>query len=288
MIARGMMKYKEILSQPFTLLDPVRYRWLLIAFCTVLGIFFVNVFVPFNINSWSNDSGLDQLVRLSGFGIIAGFILIVSQFGLRRVAGIRHFTAGTFALWVAGELLLMAISFLLYQSSWDISVTQFVREIPDSLKYTLPGILIPYSLSLLFISQIAHQNKISQLKIKAEQPVFEPDLMNFPDEKGIVRFSIAPEQLLYVESADNYVIVFYLKGNKPAKQILRNSMKNIEGLFLHTPLKRCHRSFMVNLHQIEFVDYEKNRCRIKLSGIDNFVPVSRKFYPEIKPCIHNV
>lgn len=286
MVTRGKMKYKELLNQPFTLLDQIQHRWLLIIFCTVFGIFFVNVFVPFNINSWSNDSGLDQLARLSGFGIIAGLILVISQFGIRRIAGIKHFTLGTFTLWLAGELFLMAVSFLFYQSSWDISINQFVNEIPDSFKYTLLSILIPYSLSLLFISQIIHQTKISQLKIKADQAVFESGLMNFPDEKGIIRFSIAAEQLLYLESADNYVILFYMSGNKPTKQILRNSMKNIEGLFENSPLKRCHRSFMVNLHQIEFVDYEKAKCRLKLSGIDNFIPVSRKFYPEIKPYIN--
>jgi hypothetical protein len=286
MIAQGTMKYKELLIQPFILLDRIEHRWLLIAFCTFFGIFFVNVFVPFNMNNWNNDSGLNQVVRLSGFGIIAGFILLISQFGIRRITGMKHFNTGTFTLWLTGELLFMAVFFLLYQSSWDISVNQFIDEIPDSLKYTMLSILIPYSLSLLFIAQIIHQTKLSQLKIKADQSTFETGLINFSDEKGIIRFSVSLEQMLYLESADNYVILFYKTGNKPAKQILRNSMKNIEGLLVNSPMKRCHRSFMVNLNQIEFVDYEKTTCRIKLSGVENLIPVSRKFYPEIKPYIH--
>lgn len=286
LFTKGPMKYRDILNQPFTLLDQIRHRWLLIIFCTFFGIFFVNVFVPFNINSWSNDSGLNQLARLSGFGIIAGFILGISQLGIRKITGMKHYKISTFTIWVTGELLFMAVSFLLYQSSWDINIDQFMNEIPDSLKYTLLSVLIPYSLSLLFISQTIHRTKISQLKIKVDQTIFEPSLMNFPDEKGIIRFSIAAERLLYLESADNYVILFYMSGSKPAKQILRNSMKNIEGLCKNSQLKRCHRSFMVNLHQIEFVDYERAKCRIKLLGIDNFIPVSRKFFPEIKPYIN--
>ncbi len=285
MIPGKMIKFRELLNQPFTLLDQVRYRLIFIAFCTFFSIFFVNVFVPFNINSWSQDSGWDQLVRLSGFGIILGLILVISQFGIRHITGIKHYKIGTFILWLFGEFLCMTVSFLFYQSSWDLSISQFMDEIPYSFKYTLLGILIPYSLSLLVISQIINQTKISQLKIEAEQAVLELGLMNFPDEKGIIRFSIAAEQLLYLESADNYVILFYRSGNKPTKQILRNSMKNIEGLFANSPLKRCHRSYMVNLHQIEFVDYEKTKCRVKLSGIENLIPVSRKFYPEIKPYV---
>jgi len=285
MITRKIIRFKEILNLPFTLLDQVRHRWIFIAFYTLFGIFFVNVFVPFNINSWNHDSGLDQMVRLTGFGLISGLILIVSQFGIRQITGIKHYRIGTFIFWLIGEVLCMSVAFLLYQSSWSISVRQFMDEIPYGFKYTLLGILIPYSLSLLVISQIINQTKINRLKVEAGQTLVELGLMNFPDEKGIIRFSISAEQLLYIESADNYVILFYRSGSKPTRQILRNSMKNIEGLFANSSLKRCHRSFMVNLHQIEFVDYQKAQCKIKLSGVENLIPVSRKFYPEIKPYV---
>jgi DNA-binding LytR/AlgR family response regulator len=75
------------------------------------------------------------------------------------------------------------------------------------------------------------------------------------------------------------VFVYYLNGSKPEKQILRNSMKSIEKQFENSSFKRCHRSFMVNLQKIEFVDYGKSQCRVKLSGLEKFIPVSRKFYP---------
>jgi hypothetical protein len=277
------MKIRELLYRPFTLLDPVRYRWILILFSVFFSIFFINVFVPFNINHWSNDSGIDKFIRLSGFGIIAGLILIFSQFGLRKLTRMNHFRIGSYSLWLIGELFFMAATFIVYQSHGNIQIDQFLKDIPDSFKYTLLGVLIPYSLSLLLISQLIHQTKLKQLKTKIDPTQYKSTLLNFPDEKGIVRFSLDSEQILYLESADNYVIIFYLSGGKAAKQILRNSMKNIEGLLESTPLKRCHRSFMVNLQKIEFVDYGKSKCQLKLAGIENQVPVSRKFIPDFKP-----
>jgi len=123
------------------------------------------------------------------------------------------------------------------------------------------------------------------LKAHAATTTFKPKLCDFPDEKGVIRFSIASDQILYFESADNYLIVYYLLNGKPAKQILRNSLKNIETLLSGSAMKRCHRSFMINLQKIEFVDYEKDFCRIKLIGVSELIPVSRKFYPEFKSYI---
>jgi len=276
------MKIRKFLNQSFPFIDSPRHRWILILFCLVFGIFFINVFVPFNINQWNKDSGIHEFIRLSGFGIIAALVLLVSQFGLRTLFRVDHFKVWTFACWVLGELFLMAVLFILYQSHWDINVSHFLKDIPSGYKYTLLGILIPYSLVLLFLSHIFQKTKFSQLSEKMGKSGFEAGLIDFPDEKGTVRFSIAGDRILYLESADNYVIIYYLSNRKMTKQILRNSMKNIEKLFSDTPLKRCHRSFMVNLQKIEFAEYEKSKCRVKLIGLENFIPVSRNFYPAFR------
>ncbi len=277
------MKPGTLLKLPFPFLDLPRHRWILILFSVSFSIFFLNVFVPFNIDRWSSDAGWEQFLRLSGFGIIAGFVLIASQFGFRRFFKVKQFSLGAFLLSFSIELLLMAALFVFYVAHWELSVSRFLSDIPVGFRLTLLGVLIPYSLSLLLISQIQQKKKLNHLKIKADKSGFEDGLINFRDEKGTVRFSIAGEQLLYIESADNYVIVYFQSGNKSVRQILRNSMKNIEELLHNSPMKRCHRSFMVNLQKIERVAYEKTSCRIKLNGVETFIPVSRKFFPEFKP-----
>lgn len=276
------MKIRKFLNLPFPMLDQIRHRWMLILFTVFFSIFFLNVFVPFNINSWNKDSGFGEFLRLSGFGLIAGVVLTISQIGIRKVAKVNQFRIWTFAVWFACELLAMAVLFILYQSNRHVNLDIIFREISDSIKYTGLGILIPYSLVLLFISQVIQKSKFNQLKRDAGKLHKPTALWEFPDEKGVVRFSIASDKILYFESADNYLIVYYLDNGKQVKQILRNSLKNIELLMVGSPMKRCHRSFMVNLQKIELVNYEKAKCRIKLSGSNDFVPVSRKFYPEFQ------
>lgn len=281
------MKIREILNLSFPLLTQVSHRWALILFTVFFSIFFLNVFVPFNINSWSRDSGIDEFLRLSGFGIIAGIVLTISQLVIRKWAGVNQFRVWTFAAWFACELLVMAVLFILYQSNGRISLHLILSELTDSVKYTLLGIFIPYSLVLLFIFQIIQKSNLTQLRQKAVKLNAETTLLEFPDEKGIVRFSISSDKILYFESADNYLIIYYLDSGNQKKQILRNSLKNIEALLKNSPMKRCHRSFMVNLQKIELVNYAKAKCQIKLSGADSFIPVSRKFYPEFQSYIRN-
>lgn len=276
------MKIRDLLNLPFVHLDNLRHRYILIGITVTFSIFFLNVFVPFNMNHWSHDSGIDQFLRLSGYSIIGGIVLSVSQLFVRKILRVDHFRIWSFTLWVTGEVLIMAILFLLYQTYHNIDFVWIVKAVPDSFKYTLLSILIPYSLALLFISLIIQKSKFAELKEYAEKPAFTASLFDFPDEKGGIRFSIAPDQVLYFESADNYLIIHYLNNGKPARQMLRNSLKNIEVLVAGSAMKRCHRSFMVNLQKIEFVDYEKATCRIKLVGVSEFIPVSRKFYPEFK------
>jgi len=278
-------KISGILNQSFVLLDKKRYRWILVILCVFFSIIFVNVFVPFNINHWNNDSGLDQFIRLSGFGFIFGVVLILSQLYIRNIAGVVHFRIITFILWFPGEVFFLSFFFMCYQIGGEINNEHILKNISDSLKYTLPGIIIPYSFSLLFIFLIIHKKELNQLKETSSKQTINSELLYFPDEKGEIRFSITENKIFYIETADNYVIIHYMNENKIKKQILRNSMKNMELLFTQSVLKRCHRSFMINIKKIEFVDYRKNKCQIKLSEIAGFIPVSRKFYPNFKSFI---
>ncbi len=270
-------------KSPFILLDHPKHRWVLIAFVTIFSIFFVNVFVPFNINHWHNDSGIEQFLRLSGFGVFAGLILILSQFAVRILFGIKSFKLGTFFLWAFGELLLMTLFFVIYDNIWSNSFEQFLDIFPISLRYTILGSIIPYSLALLFISQVIKLKEIRELKQKSDLAQRNDDLLDFVDEKGTVRFSVSANQLLYFESADNYVFIFYVLNDKIEKGIIRNSMKNVENIVEGLSVIRCHRSFMINLKKVEFVDYKKAKCTIKLLGSDTDIPVSRKYFPMFKP-----
>ena len=90
---------------------------------------------------------------------------------------------------------------------------------------------------------------------------------------------------LYAESEGNYVRLHYLshKDNRPVSKLLRLTMKQAEAAVASAPfIVRCHRAFLVNLHQVSKVDGNSQGYRLRLEGCAEEVPVSRGYAKDIK------
>lgn len=98
-----MRTFFSYLSEPFTLLDDHRNRWILIVFCGIYSVLFMNLFVPFNINTWNSSSFLPQYLALSGYGVLGTAVLIVSQFYLRPLLNFNRMNVKKFLLWFVLE-----------------------------------------------------------------------------------------------------------------------------------------------------------------------------------------
>jgi hypothetical protein len=93
-------------------------------------------------------------------------------------------------------------------------------------------------------------------------------------KKETLEFS--PEQFIYAESDGNYVNFYLDRRGKLAKEMIRNSMGNIEEQFEDIPmLFRTHRAFIVNLKKVASAKGNTLGYRIKLTGIDKEIPVAR-------------
>ena len=104
-------------------------------------------------------------------------------------------------------------------------------------------LLIPYTISLLFLDNQNLKKKVKELGSRTA----ESNILHFKDEKGEIRLSINIENVLYIESADNYVIIKYINNDKIVDFFLRTNLKKLSDDLRDTPIQRCHRSFMINL-----------------------------------------
>lgn len=88
--------------------------------------------------------------------------------------------------------------------------------------------------------------------------------------------------LLYLESADNYVCIWYLNKGQLTKFMLRNSLKAIEESLADTNVLRCHRSFMVNFDQVKVIRREKEGVYLEL-GIEKVpdIPISKTYSEKV-------
>lgn len=86
-----------------------------------------------------------------------------------------------------------------------------------------------------------------------------------------------PSQFMYAESDGNYVVFYLNKNNLVKKEIIRNSINNIEQQLSEIPyFLRTHRAFIVNLKKVRNKQGNTLGYQIKLSDSEFKIPVSRK------------
>ena len=84
------------------------------------------------------------------------------------------------------------------------------------------------------------------------------------------------DDLIFIQSSDNYCIVHYLDDNQVLTHLIRTTLKNVETqLSDFTNIKRCHRSYMVNSQKIVKITGNARAYSIHFSMIDAKIPVSR-------------
>jgi DNA-binding LytR/AlgR family response regulator len=145
-------------------------------------------------------------------------------------------------------------------------------------------LLLPYSILWLYFS-LREKNSIL-LKLKEEDKTAEMpkrNLIAFQDEKGEFKISIVRENLLYVDSADNYATIHYLNKSKLSHYLIRNSLKWMEeNLTKESTLVRCHRSYIVNLDKVKVLRKTKDGIFLELDALNTpDIPVSKTYYERV-------
>jgi len=263
----------SFLNKNFTLLDKKADRYLLIVVVFIFCVIFLNVFEPFNIGRWYSDSGFIKFLRLSSYGFVIAIVFLFTQFPLRKFFNITEFKFKTYLIWLIIEIALINLVYIILYGN---PIGNFINDLGFSLKYTLLSIWLPYSFAILIVYYKNQRDEIESLKTNANKPT-EKRLIVFRDENGKIKFSVLASDLLLIESTDNYVSIFYILQNKLQRKLLRNTLKNLEEMLKENAIIRCHRSFMVNPSNVEFMQKDGKKLNIKIKHFDKSIPVSEKY-----------
>ena len=116
----------------------------------------------------------------------------------------------------------------------------------------------------------------SEVKVHEQKDAEETLVLIAENEKD--RLELKSEELLYIESADNYSTIVFTKNNKITIHLLRGSLKRIESQITFPFILRCHRSYIVNLKQINHIKGNAQGYRIEFKAeLRDTIPVSRNY-----------
>jgi len=228
----------------------------MILFTTVYSLVFINIFRPFNSETWIHNNNSANYFLYSSLMVLIGMVLVsLSRVIMNLVVKKVQITFPDYIIWMVSDAVILSIfyTFIAYKVGF---IDNFLNDNPEmtlweaifaifkkSTANTVWMLLIPYTISLLFLDNQYLKNRIKELGERNG----ESNILHLKDEKGEIRLSINVENILYAEAADNYVIIKYISNDRIVDFFLRTNLKKLSDDLRETPIQRCHRSFMINL-----------------------------------------
>ncbi|HYC29313.1 MAG TPA: LytTR family DNA-binding domain-containing protein, partial [Chitinophagaceae bacterium] len=155
---------------------------------------------------------------------------------------------------------------------------------------TLAIAVLPISIyALLRQNQLLHKfsgqaQEIEKKLSEKKSAVIEPQLSNkiiLPGDYQNEKVEVYVDDLHLVTSASNYIKVFHLQKEHLVYSIIRSTLKKAEDILLEHPnFFKCHRAYIINLDKVQHVEGNAQGYKLRITGYDELVPVSRNLNAE--------
>ena len=251
----------------------------LVVFTALFALLFINFYAPFGVKYWF-DASKWRVLAYSSLIILTG-VLVVALSRLLMYLACRRFWLNYwhYFIWVFVEVLAMAAFYAIFEKFILHDPREFLDLLKGSAQNTALVLLLPYSALWLYFSWKEKKDMLELVSQNRQLVQEGKNMVPFHDEKGELQFSVKTDDLLYLESADNYVKIYYISSKSAISHFtLRSTLKRIEDTFKGTELVRCHRSFIVNFSKVKVIRKEKDSLLLELDATENVnIPVSKTY-----------
>lgn len=267
----------------------------MILFVPLFAFAFITLYRPEFFNSIGDNLKVHIDISRDTLTWLAALIMALSSMAIGAISRVimnaytkrNKLTYLGYILWILGEIGVMATLFTFFSLFTDTN-----KSIPELLRTsfvkTVLIAFIPYTLSYIVfvLREKMHELKTLRQQIERDETVLQKAYIQILDEKGEMRLSIRRENLIMIESADNYVCIHYLSDQKVKKTMVRNTLNRVAEHLQGTRVVRCHRSYMINLDHAQVLHRDKEGIFIEL-GIEGIpdIPISRTYADNVREWI---
>lgn len=254
----------------------------LILFTSAFALVFINIYAPFGADKWFKLTKLEFLTYSSLVILTGVLVVVISRIIIYQLCKRHSINLLQYLIWIFAEIMFMALFYTIFEKFILRDSRDFTELIKRSAENTALVLLIPYSVSWLYFSWLDKKEQIERMADIQSMTGSTRGMIPFYDDKSVLKFSVKKENLLYIESTENYVSICYLNKGKIAKYLLRDTMKKIEESFAGTEIIRCHRSYMVNFEKVKVIRKEKDGLILELDEpLLTDIPVSKTYVENV-------
>ncbi|MDN3695132.1 LytTR family DNA-binding domain-containing protein [Chryseobacterium tructae] len=246
---------------------------------------FLIIFQPFGTESFHHPH---KYLLLFPYTIIFGAVFFISNLYTSRL---NDWNIGSELLKILIILFLGSILAYFYNSLVISRVSLSFENYGYMFLYSL-AVGIPIS-TIYVLSRYIYLKKSHENIARNIAPILNDNTGNSKAEILTIlvnntEIAISTADFLCAQSMENYCTLYYLENDEVKKRLLRISLSNILQQTETDLIKKCHRSYIINLEKVRNIKGNAQGYKLTLPKIDFEVPVSRSFISAIIPLLQEL
>ena len=266
-----------------------------VLFTALFAIILLLLSLPFTNNAWLVFGPFKFILFAVLFALGCIAFVSLSKFVMYRTRRRTTLSFPAYIAWCLGEVLVICLVYTFLTVTvagvgWD----KFFQTLGNALLYGSVSLVIPYILAGM---HYAIQDKNNTIRLMDYGNVvsderFSPsqlEKITLFDNSGNLRLSVSASNLYYIESDDNYIIVWYTDSRGELKKyMLRCRLKTVEESFKGSSLVRCHRKYIVNMDKVKVLRREKDGYELELDN-DSIpsIPITKTYSENVLACFNS-
>jgi hypothetical protein len=262
----------------FSFYNSVEYKLSLCISLSGFFYFFLVFFLPFGVGNYNPNHvyTITFLFEIANFGLGIFIFSVFNEFVLRPIF-INAITQKSIILWSIWTLfLLCTVTFFIYNflGDWhDFSITSYLGFLVN----TSVVLIFPLISTFFFFRYRSLQHKIEHILTTKEEFIDSNQLISFKGQGSKDQITLSVSNFHYGKAMDNYVELHYVEQNQLRKFLLRSSLSNLVDSINTKAIKRCHRSYMINLLHVNAIKGENQEMNLFLDPFNTAIPVSKSY-----------
>ncbi|MEL6922453.1 MAG: LytTR family DNA-binding domain-containing protein [Bacteroidota bacterium] len=277
---------RKLLSAPYPVYKLNRRRmWIILGVGAFVAAFLL-LFQPFGTDRMQFPN---KRLFLAGYGVVISLTMLLAESVLNQLV----FNKYRDELWTVGKQLIWVFIFI----TLTLAASYLYKQIFFGLALRLDDFIDFYAMTfsiavlpVIFITLLDYNYQLRKNQSVAAgiQPVggslsagnSDAQLTLLAENKKD-QLRLSPNDLVYLQSADNYVEILFRENGQIKKSLLRNTLQRLTEQIKAQHIMRCHRSFTVNLHQVAKVSGNAQGYKLHIRESDLRIPVSRSRSKEV-------
>ena len=278
-----MAKQIDFYKKPYPFNDDLTQNTKLIFLISLILLVLVFLFQPFDLSSLERK---DQYLLVGGIiivnfvGLSVNLLLIPAFLSQKNI--FRNWTVMKEIWWNIWILFTLAASYFIYfriSGSFSFSFYILLKILIIS---AIPiSILIPYNRNRLLHNYLKSALELNTYLEEKANP--SPKIVHLKSDYEKDDLSVDVNNLLYIQSANNYIEVFWIQDDQVISQMIRCTLTYAENAFSEYPfIIKCHRAYLVNINFVKRVEGRSQGYTLYVGDDKHTVNVSRSFIPQFK------